>query len=135
MTTPQDAIRARRRLTNKFIAAHQADRLRPFFDSAANLIGGEGGLVTGAGAIVAAFAAQFADPDFIAYVRTPGEITLDHEGLRAAEAGTWVGTWRNGGREGSGRLTLSGDYLAVWKKVTGQWVIEQELYVTLSRSA
>ena len=29
--------------------------------------------------------------------------------------------------------TLGGDYLAVWRKVTGQWVIEQELYVTLTR--
>mgnify|MGYP000653253489 CR=1 FL=1 len=27
---------------------------------------------------------------------------------------------------------MTGDYLAVWKKVIGQWVIEQELYVTLS---
>jgi hypothetical protein len=130
MTTPQDAIRARRRLTNRFIAAHQADRLRPFFDPAANLTGGEGGLIVGAAGIVAAFQAQFADPDFIAYVRTPGEITLDHEGMRAAEAGTWTGTWR----QGAGRLALGGTYLAVWKKVVGQWVIEQELYVTLERT-
>ena len=32
MTTPQDAIRARRKLTNKIIAAHDAKRLAPFFD-------------------------------------------------------------------------------------------------------
>ena len=26
---------------------------------------------------------------------------------------------------------MSGRYLAAWKKLTGQWVIESELYVTL----
>ncbi|NBB13806.1 DUF4440 domain-containing protein [Caulobacter sp. SLTY] len=126
MTTAEDAIRARRRLTNKFIAAHAAPRLAPFFAAEANLIGGEGGLIVGAPAIVAAFAAQFVDPSFIAYERTAGEITLDMDGARAAERGTWVGRWKD--------LTLGGDYLAVWRRQTGQWVIEQELYVTLTRS-
>ncbi|MBX3481131.1 MAG: DUF4440 domain-containing protein [Caulobacter sp.] len=127
MTTPQDAIRARRRMTNKFIAAHQAARLRPFMTPDAHLTGGEGGLLIGAEAIIAAFEAQFADPDFITYERRSGEITLDQEGLRAAERGAWTGRWRD--------QTLGGDYLAVWRKVTGQWVIEQELYVTLTREA
>ena len=47
MPSTQDAIRARRRLTNKFIAAHEAQRLAPFFEADANLIGGEGGLISG----------------------------------------------------------------------------------------
>lgn len=125
MTTPQDAIRARRRMTNKFIAAHQAARLRPFIAPDAHLIGGEGGLLIGADAIIAAFESQFADPTFITYERRSGEITLDHEGSRAAERGDWTGRWRD--------QTLGGDYLAIWRKVVGQWVLEQELYVTLTR--
>jgi hypothetical protein len=48
------------------------------------------------------------------------------EDARASERGTWIGRWKD--------QTLGGDYLAVWRKVTGQWVIEQELYVTLTRS-
>jgi ketosteroid isomerase-like protein len=120
-----DAIRARRRLTNKFIAAHEAQRLAPFFTADANLIGGEGGLISGAPAIVGAFAAQFSDPTFIAYERRPTEVTVDMDDARAAERGTWIGRWKD--------QTLTGDYLAVWRKVTGQWVIEQELYVTLAR--
>lgn len=123
MTTPQDAVRARRRLTNKFIAAHQADRLKPFFAPDANLIGGEGGLIIGAEAILAAFRAQFADPDFVAYERISEQVTVDKDGLRAAETGRWIGRWRT--------QTLTGTYLAVWRKVIGQWVLEQELYVTL----
>jgi hypothetical protein len=31
VTSPEDAIRARRKLTNKLIAAREAERLRPFF--------------------------------------------------------------------------------------------------------
>ncbi|MFL5294750.1 MAG: YybH family protein [Phenylobacterium sp.] len=120
MTSPEDAIRARRRLTNKLIAAKQADRLRPFFLPDARLITGDGGLVLGANGIVGAFAAQFRDPGFTAYVRTTQRIDVDGRGERAAEHGHWTGAG------------VSGSYVAVWRKVTGQWVIESELYVTLS---
>ena len=122
MTAPEDAIRARRKLTNKLIAAHDARRLAPFFDPRANLISGEGGLLMGAPAILAAFEAQFADPSFVTYARTTQSVALDPEGVRAAETGTWVATWKD--------ATSSGPYLAAWKKVTGQWVIESETFVT-----
>ena len=124
MTTPQDAIRARRKLTNKIIAAHDAGRLAPFFDRQVNLISGEGGLLMGAQAVVAAFQAQFADPSFVTYARTTESVVLDAEGQRAAETGTWGATWKD--------ATSSGSYLAVWKKVVGQWVIESETFVTLA---
>lgn len=124
MTTPQDAIRARRKLTNKIIAAHDAGRLAPFFDSQVNLISGEGGLLMGAQAVLAAFQAQFADSSFVTYVRTTESVTLDTEGSRAAETGTWVATWKDS--------TSSGPYLAVWKKSVGQWLIESETFVTLA---
>lgn len=124
MTTPQDAIRARRKLTNKIIAAHDAGRLVPFFDSQVNLISGEGGLLMGAQAVLAAFQAQFADPSFVTYARTTESVTLDAEGARAAETGTWVATWKD--------ATSSGPYLAVWKKSVGQWLIESETFVTLA---
>jgi len=120
MTAPDDAIRARRRLTNRFIAERQAERLRPFFVADARLITGDGGLILGAGGIVGAFAAQFADPRFTPYVRTTQRVDVDAAGERAAEHGHWVGAGQ------------SGSYLAVWRKVTGQWAIESELYVTLS---
>ena len=123
MTTPEDAIRARRRLSNKLIAAHDAARLAPFFAADARLIGGEGGLLLGRDAILKAFAQQFIDATFGDYVRTPGSVEIDHTGERAAEVGEWVAHWEGGG--------MSGRYMAAWKKLTGQWVIESELYVTL----
>jgi len=124
MTTPEDAIRARRRLTNKLIAAHEAARLKPFFAPDIRLITGDGGLILGADAVVEAFAGQFADPDFVTYVRTPDKVEVDIRGERAAEHGRWTADWK--GSE------MAGSYLAVWRRSFGQWVLESELYVTLS---
>lgn len=124
MTMPKDAIAARRKLTNRLIAGKEAGRLAPFFSPDVKVIAGDGSLILGARDVLAAFAGQFSDPDFVAYVRTTARIDLDAEGARAAEHGTWVGTWRAAGEQ-------SGTYLTVWRKVTGQWVIESELFVTL----
>ncbi len=68
-TAPEDAVRARRRLTNKLIAAHDAARLRPFFMADMKLIVGDGDLILGAEAVLQAFAGQFSEPGFVAYVR------------------------------------------------------------------
>lgn len=125
MTTPEDSIRARRRLTNRLIAGKDAARLAPFFDPAVTLIVGDGAVIAGREAVLAAFAAQFAQAGFQTYLRETDRLTIDAAGQRAAEHGHWTGTWRDA-------PPVTGDYLAVWKKVVGQWVIEQELYVTLS---
>ncbi len=125
MTAPQDAIAARRKLTNRLIAGKEARRLAPFFAPDVKVIVGDGTLILGARDVLDAFASQFADPAFVTYVRTTDRIELDAAGQRAAEYGTWVGTTR-------GAADTSGSYLATWRKVTGQWVIENELFVTLS---
>ena len=123
-TAPEDAIRARRKLTNRLIAAHAAERLRPFFTADVKLIVGDGGLLLGADAVIDAFAGQFADPGFGTYLRETARVELDAAGERAAETGRWTADWRDG--------RMSGTYLAVWRKVRGQWLIESELYVTLT---
>ena len=84
MTTPADAVRARRKLTNKLIAAHDAQRLRPFFAPDVKVIVGDGDLILGADAVLQAFAAQFAEPGFGAYVRETQDVTVDAAGTRAA---------------------------------------------------
>lgn len=129
MTTPENAIRARRKLTNRLIAAHDAPRLRPFLDPGVTLIAGDGSVLSGAAAVLAAFEAQFRDPAFVAYVRTTDKVALDNQGARAAETGAWTALWR-----GAGEATLAGTYLACWKKTHGQWVIESELYITLEEA-
>ena len=126
MPLPDGAIRAKRKLTNRLIAAHDAERLRPHLADDMLLIVGDGQLIDGADAVVAAFASQFADPDFIAYVRTTQSVELSDDGLRAAETGRWVGRWK-------GRAEVGGVYMAAWRQRRGQWLLERELYVTLGR--
>lgn len=130
MTAPEQAILARRRLTNKLISAHDAARLKPFFDSKINLISGDGSILLGRVAVIEAFATQFQDPAFITYVRTPESVRLDAGEMRAAEAGGWIARWRGA----QGEVAMSGTYLACWKKSVGQWVIESELYITLQEA-
>jgi ketosteroid isomerase-like protein len=124
MPNPDVAIRAKRKLTNRLIAAHDAARLRPHLTDDMMLIVGDGDLIRGAEAVVAAFAAQFADAGFIAYVRTTETVEVAADGARAAETGRWVGTWKGG-------VQMSGVYMAAWRENLGQWLLERELYVTL----
>jgi ketosteroid isomerase-like protein len=124
MPIPDVAVRAKRKLTNRLIAAHDATRLHPHLTDDILLIVGDGGLVQGAEAVVAAFAGQFADPAFIAYVRTTETVDLADDGRRAAETGRWVGRWKARGE-------MSGVYMASWRESRGQWLLERELYVTL----
>ena len=124
MTAPQGAIRAKRKLTNRLIAAHDADRLRPHLTDDMVLIVGDGDLIQGAEAVVAAFASQFADAGFVDYVRVTDTVALAADGLRAAETGRWVGRWTGG-------VEMSGVYMAAWRERRGQWLLERELYITL----
>ena len=124
MPTPDAAIRAKRKLTNRLIAAHDALRLRPHLTDDMLLIAGDGEPIQGADAVVNAFARQFADPAFIAYVRTADTVELAGDGRRAAETGRWVGQWKGG-------VEMAGTYMAAWRESRGQWLLERELYVTL----
>jgi ketosteroid isomerase-like protein len=124
MPTPDAAIRAKRKLTNRLIAARDAARLRPHLTDDMLLIVGDGDLIQGADAVVAAFASQFADAAFVAYVRTTDTVELAADGHRAAESGRWVGRWQGG-------VEMSGVYMAAWRENRGQWLLERELYVTL----
>jgi len=124
MPDSETAVRAKRKLTNRLIAAHDAARLRPHLTDDMILIAGDGALIQGADAVVQAFAGQFADAAFVAYVRTTDQVEVAADGHRAAERGRWVGTWRNG-------VEMSGVYMAAWRQSRGQWLLERELYVTL----
>lgn len=126
MPAPDGAIRAKRKLTNRLIAAHEAARLRPHFTDDVVVIVGDGAVIEGAEAVVGAFASQFADPAFVTYERTTDTVEFADDGARAAETGRWVGRWKGG-------VEISGVYMAAWRQNRGQWLLERELYVTLRR--
>ena len=124
MPDAETAIRARRKLTNRLIAAHDALRLRAHLADDMLLIVGDGDLIQGADAVVQAFAGQFADAAFIDYVRATDTVEVAQGGGRAAETGRWIGRWTGG-------VELGGVYMAAWRERRGQWLLERELYVTL----
>jgi ketosteroid isomerase-like protein len=126
MPAPDAAIRAKRKLTNRLIAAHDAPRLLPHMTDDILIIVGDGELIQGANAVADAFASQFADPAFITYVRTTDTVEIAADSRRAAETGRWVGSWKHG-------VEMSGVYMAAWRESRGQWLLERELYVTLRR--
>jgi ketosteroid isomerase-like protein len=124
MNGSETSIRAKRKLTNRLIAAHDAARLRPHLTEDVLVIAGDGSLIQGADNVVAAFAAQFADGAFIAYLRTTETVDVAIDGRRAAETGRWIGRWQD-------RAEMGGVYLAAWRESRGQWLLERELYITL----
>ena len=124
MPDAETAIRSRRKLTNRLIAAHDAPRLRAHLTEDVLVIVGDGDLIQGVDAVIAAFAGQFADPAFIDYVRTTDTVEVAQGGGRAAETGRWVGRWTGG-------VERAGVYMAAWRERRGQWLLERELYMTL----
>ena len=89
------------------------------------LIVGDGALVQGREDVITAFGAEFANPSFLSYVRTTEAVEVSEDEERAAEHGRWVGTWTGG-------IEISGVYMAAWRQIRGQWLLDRELYITLA---
>ena len=121
------AIREQRRRFNEAIAAHDARRLDACWLADIHISTSAGQPIVGRVAYQQAFERFFADPSFITFIRTPTQITISDDGRTAAEAGEWVGQWRNAAQQ-------RGQYLASWHKEGGRWLIQAELYVPLGES-
>jgi ketosteroid isomerase-like protein len=118
------AIRQRRDQSNAAIARHDVGSVVAVHHDHARIIGSDGSLLDGAAAIARAFAASFADPDFLTYVRSPVGIAVN--GSTAAETGNWTGQWK--------RREVRGTYLARWSREGAGWRIVAELFVPLGQS-
>lgn len=124
--TPVDQIRSLRAQSNAAIARHDAHAVASFLDTRYQITVGSGDLNwAGRAAQWSAVFAKF--PDVI-YVRTPQSVKVSSSGTRAAEIGTWVGSWTTV----DGRQQEGGEYAAHWERIGGVWKIRAELFVTLS---
>lgn len=68
-----------------------------------------------------------AHPD-VSYVRTPSTIRLFAPWQMAEETGRWVGRWT----EADGRVEIRGSYVAKWRRIDGQWLLEAEVFTPIS---
>jgi ketosteroid isomerase-like protein len=122
--TEEITIRQLRDRSNAAIARHDVGPALAIHHDQARIIGSDGSLLDGAAAIARAFAASFADPDFVAYARCPLSIAVN--GSTAAETGDWTGQWR--------RREVRGTYLARWSREPAGWRIVAELFIPLGQS-
>ena len=126
----EQAIRRLRGDFNAAIAAHDPAALSKFLREDIHVTTGAGRQLPGLSAVRAAFEAIFADASFITYTRTPDRVELNSSSLLAAESGHWVGRWK----KPDGTMEWRGNYMAMWRKENGQWLIQSELYVSLKCS-
>jgi uncharacterized protein (TIGR02246 family) len=124
-TSDQDAIRAARARSNAAIAAHDPEAIAREWMDDVHVVSSTSVQTAGREANKQRMTRQFANrPDTI-YVRRPSVVEVHAPWDVAAERGEWTGRWT----EPDGVMTIEGTYLAQWRKIQGQWLIQAELYV------
>ena len=128
MTTSDLPIRTRRAAFNCAIEAGDAAAIGPILArDCVMLTGTDSAVIAGRNAQVKVWQREFAAPNRLIYTRTPIAITMSPVEPIALEQGEWQGVEKTGGA-----LAASGVYTAKWRELSGQWVIEAEIFVTLA---
>jgi ketosteroid isomerase-like protein len=118
-------IRDARARSNAAIAAHDPAAMAKEWMDDVHVTSSTSVQTAGRAANQARMAQQFARrPDTI-YVRKPKTIEILAGWSVASERGEWIGSWT----EPDGRMTIGGTYLAQWRQVGSQWLIQAELFV------
>ena len=123
-----ERIRAVRQQSNAAIARHDVDGVLALLDVEYQITTGSGVQRQERASERDAWTAEFARASDVVYVRTPASIEVSASGVRAAETGTWTGSWSTP----TGPRTSGGRYAAHWRLVDGNWRIRSELFVTLT---
>jgi ketosteroid isomerase-like protein len=132
MTSPDLLIRARRAAFNRAIADGDAAAIGPILARDCVMVTGtDSAVIAGRNAQVKVWQREFAagksGSGRLIYTRLPTAITVSPVEPIALEQGEWQGV-----EQGAAAPAASGVYTAKWREVGGQWVIEAEIFVTLS---
>lgn len=120
----EQLIRAARARSNAGIAKQDVAAIARVWMDTVHVVSSTGAQTAGRSANQQRFVEQFKSrPDTI-YVRTPTAIEIYSAWNVAAERGEWTGRWT----DADGSLTIGGIYLAQWRKIDGEWLIQGELY-------
>jgi ketosteroid isomerase-like protein len=118
-------IRETRARSNAAIAAHDPPAIARAWMDDVHVVSSTSAQTAGKQANQERMAQQFARrPDTI-YVRKPVTIDVFAPWAVASERGEWTGGWT----EPDGKMTIGGTYLAQWRKINGQWLIQSEVFV------
>jgi ketosteroid isomerase-like protein len=121
------AIRALRTQSNRAIQARDLVAFGQTMLSDIEVTRGSGPHVSGRDSVLASVSVQFKDPNFLGYIRDTDSIQISATGPLAAEHGHWTGRFQRP----DGIQTLTGVYLAMWRKTDAGWKIRSELFVSL----
>jgi ketosteroid isomerase-like protein len=124
---PEDAdlIRAARVRSNRAIAAHDLAGIAAAWMDNVHVVSSTSAQTAGRAQNQQRMAAQFASRPDTVYIRRSGAVDVYPAWAVASEHGEWTGRWT----EPDGALEIGGSYLAQWRKVDGQWLIQAELFV------
>lgn len=126
--TGEIAIRARRAAFNRAIADGDAAAIGPVLARDCVMVtGSDSAVIAGRLAQVKLWRREFSCPARMVYVRTTERVSLSGVEPVAMEHGHWEGR-----ADGEPAPAASGTYAAKWREVAGAWVIEAEVFVTLS---
>jgi uncharacterized protein (TIGR02246 family) len=127
-STEERMIREARARSNAAIAAHDPAAMARLWIDDVHVVRSTGAQVAGRERNRQRMAQQFASrPDTI-YVREPSAIHVYLPWEMASERGEWTARWT----EPDGAVETAGTYMAQWRRVNGQWLIQAELYVPTS---
>jgi ketosteroid isomerase-like protein len=126
-TTPELSIRMRRAAFNQAIADRDLNAIAPILAPDAVLVAGtDSAVISGRKAQLLTWKREFAAPDRTIYVRTPATIEASSVQPLGFEHGHWQGM------SVDNVVRASGAYTAKWRQIGSDWVIEGELYLTLT---
>jgi len=121
----EQLIREARVRSNEAIAAHDVAAVARVWMPDVHIVSSTSSQTAGRDANQQRMAAQFASRPDTVYVRRSTAIDVYPPWAVASERGEWTGRWT----EPYGRLEIGGTYLAQWRKIDGEWLIQAELFV------
>ncbi|WP_404482341.1 nuclear transport factor 2 family protein [Novosphingobium sp. BL-52-GroH] len=128
MSGTELAIRTRRAAFNRAIAEGDAAAIGPLLAKDCVMVTGtDSAVIAGRIGQVKVWRREFAHPGRMIYVRTCETVTGSPVEPIAMEYGRWQGT-----ATGADTPLAAGTYAAKWREVGGEWVIEAEIFVTLT---
>jgi uncharacterized protein (TIGR02246 family) len=123
----ESMIRAARARSNAAIAKHDLDGISRVWMEDVHIVTSTSARGTGRDENRQRMGRQFASRPDTTYVRRTTDVQVYAPWSVASERGEWTGTWT----ELDGRVTIGGTYLAQWRKVGAEWLIQAELFVPL----
>lgn len=127
-SSDETMIRALRTQSNRAIVDRDLKAFGQTMLSDIEVTRGSGTHISGRDSVLTSVAVQFKDAAFLGYVRFSDSIQVSTSGPLAAEHGHWIGRFQRP----DGIQTLTGVYLAMWRKTDIGWKIRSELFVGLT---